>query len=43
VHPGTQPVGGGSLLTVFMILVIMGLYVVNRRLDVRAAREAALS
>lgn len=32
-----------SLLTVFMILVIMVLYAVNRRLGVRAAREAALS
>jgi len=32
-----------SLLTVFMILVIMALYAVNRRLDVHPAREAALS
>jgi iron(III) transport system permease protein len=32
-----------SLLTVFMILVIMLLYAVNRRLDVRAAREASIS
>ncbi|MDR7468420.1 MAG: iron ABC transporter permease [Armatimonadota bacterium] len=30
-----------SLLTVFMILVILALYLVNRRLDVRAARELA--
>src|SRR3990170_885762 len=29
-----------SLLTVFMILVIMALYAVNRRLDVHPAREA---
>lgn len=32
-----------SLLTVFMILVIMALYAVNRRLDMRAAREASIS
>jgi iron(III) transport system permease protein len=31
-----------SLLTVFMILIIMALYAVNRRLDVRAAREVSL-
>jgi iron(III) transport system permease protein len=32
-----------SLLTVFMIVIIMLLYVINRRLDIQAAREAALS
>ena len=32
-----------SLLTLFMVLVIMALYAVNRRLDVRAAREASIA
>ena len=31
-----------SLLTVFMIFIIMALYVVNRRLDVRAVREVPI-
>lgn len=45
VEYGSQGRGAAlaSLLTVFMILVIMALYIVNRRLDVRAAREASLS
>ncbi len=30
-----------SLLTVFMVLVILALYIVNRRLDIGAARELA--
>ena len=32
-----------SLLTVFMVLIIMLLYAVNRRLDIREVREAPLS
>lgn len=44
VEYGSQGRGAAlaSLLTVFMILVILALYAVNRRLDVRAARETAI-
>jgi len=45
VEYGSQGRGAAlaSLLTVFMVLVILGLYAINRRLDVRAAREATIS
>ncbi len=44
VEYGSQGRGAAlaSLLTVFMITVILGLYGINRRLDVRAARETAI-
>jgi len=43
VEYGSQGRGAAlaSLLTVFMILVIMALYVINRRLDTRTASEVA--
>lgn len=45
VEYGSQGRGAAlaSLLTVFMILVILVLYALNRRLDVRSTREAATS
>lgn len=45
VEYGSQGRGAAlaSLLTVFMILVVLGLYGINRRLDLRAARETTIS